>query len=376
MDRALAVTLIALGLFLSVGLLTVVGAAVGESGVPPGEEPDRAHRRRARIAAVAAAAFLVLGLVGGRRWWNGEDRAYQMQLFRPVHATATVMEQGNARVLQLAIDDPNWINRNWTPLIPDHGKLMHLFLVRLPAHDAFAHLHPVMRDSSHFEATLPPIPAGRYRVYADIVHENGLAETLVASADLPVAGSGGGGAAVASTEEPGGDPDDSWSAAAPAQAASSAEARFTLRDGSTLVWQRGPEPLVEGRDRPLRFEVRARDGRPALLEPYLGMPAHAVVTREDGAVFAHLHPVGTISMASQMALMMRTPADTLPGSLGRRLSAMHEMAEPARVADPPGTFSIPYGFPSPGRYRLWVQIKLRGEVQTAVFDVAVAAGRA
>ena len=95
--------------------------------------------------------------------------------------------------------------------------------------------------------------------------------------------------------------------------------------------------------------------------------------REDGAVFAHLHPIGTISMASQMALMMRTPADSLPGSLGRRLSTMHEMggAGMPLAMDAPGSFSIPYGFPSPGRYRLWVQVKLHGEVQTAVFDAVV-----
>ena len=48
--------------------------------------------------------------------------------------------------------------------------------------------------------TVPPLPPGKYRVYGDIVHESGYAQTLVASATLD--GSPG----IAT----GADPDDSW----------------------------------------------------------------------------------------------------------------------------------------------------------------------
>jgi hypothetical protein len=135
--------------------------------------------------------------------------------------------------------------------------------------------------------------------------------------------------------------------------------------------------------------VLAPDGSPARLEPFLGMAGHAVLRSDDGAVFAHLHPIGTVAMASQMALEMRTPADSMMGTLGRRMSepgagmpgmagmthgpaAMHAPGSALRTAALlPGEFAIPYGFPRPGHYRLWVQVKRAGHVQTAAFEVNV-----
>ena len=52
-------------------------------------------------------------------------------------------------------------------------------------------------------------------------------------------------------------------------------------------------------DMTMRFVVREADGTPASLEPYMGMMSHAAVTLDDGSVFIHLHPAGTISLAAK-----------------------------------------------------------------------------
>jgi hypothetical protein len=39
----------------------------------------------------------------------------------------------------------------------------------------------------------------------------------------------------------------------------------------------------------------------------------------------------------------------------------------------PGELGFPYAFPSPGRYRVWVQLKRGGAIRTAAFDVTVSA---
>ena len=295
------------------------------------------------------------------------DAAYRSGLDQPVHATAVLRAAGAERVLRLAIDDTSWTSRTrqWTPLVPDHGHFMHLFLIRDASLDAFAHLHPLPLDSVTFEARLPPVPRGRYRIYADVVHENGFAQTLVAMADVD---------APATAWRPS-DPDDAFSLTENGRLETGNRKGGTgnvvaLADGSTMTWERGDGPIVVDREAPLRFVVTAPDGAPATLEPYLGMAGHAIVTREDGAVFAHLHPAGTISMAAQETFLFRQPGDTVRGALGRRLA---EMASPgSAMADAQtaasDTLSFPYAFPKPGRYRIWIQVKRAGRILTGAFD--------
>ena len=101
----------------------------------------------------------------------------------------------------------------------------------------------------------------------------------------------------------------------------------------------------------------------------MGMAGHVMLTRDDGSVFVHLHPLGTISWAAQQAFLVRGPADTVRGSVGRRLTqAGHTMPVMTLASD---VVSFPYAFPTAGRYRLWVQVKRSGRTLTGVFDAEV-----
>ena len=366
LQKPLRIALAGLAAVLVAGALTIVRAAVGESIVPPGETPDRQGTVRGRIAMAVTGMLLGVALAGARAWWNHVDAAYRSGLDQPVHATAVLRAAGAERVLRLAIDDTSWTSRTrqWTPLVPDHGHLMHLFLIRDASLDAFAHLHPLPLDSVTFEARLPPVPRGRYRIYADVVHENGFAQTLVAMADVD---------APATAWRPS-DPDDAFSLTENGKRETGngkgETGNVALADGSTMTWERRDAPIVVDREAPLRFVVTAPDGTPAMLEPYLGMAGHAMITRDDGAVFAHLHPAGTISMAAQETFVLRQPGDTVRGALGRRLAQMASpgtaMADAQTVAS--DTLSFPYAFPKPGRYRIWIQVKRAGRILTGAFD--------
>jgi hypothetical protein len=344
--------LAALGVFLTAGLLTIIGTAVRESGLPPGVEPDAARRRRARMGVAVAGILAALVLWGGNRWWAAEASSYSRSvLYRPFDAAASVARQGDRRTLTLSVRDDRW---NGTPipqsrynaLMPDHGKLMHLFLVREPALDALAHLHPIARTAAEldFDADVPPLPAGRYRVYGDIVHESGYSQTLISSVEL---------AGDASGSAPPTDADDSWFKGSGLSEGTSVS--YDLGDGAKLVWDRGEAPLTAGVERDLRFRVRDAAGADVTVEPYMGMAAHLVIAGFDGSVFAHLHPSGSISMAAMQRFS---------GAAGVDPHAGHAMPLDSRVA-------IPYAFPKAGAYRLFVQVKRGGKVMTGAFDVDV-----
>jgi len=377
LERSLGGILAAAGIFLFVGLVTITGAAVRESALPPGESPSRRRIWGARGAMAGSAAFVGMALFGGKLWWDAEDQAFRDEMDRPFTTTASVIPAEPSPLLQFDITDSAWVMRgdsmwlrenhknSWSPLVTDHGKLMHLFLAREPDMSAFAHLHPTTTDSVHWINPMPDLPAGRYRVFGDVVHESGFARTLVTTVDVPAKAGDGSRNSRAKASPVLGEDDAVY-------VGGTAADTVRLADGGTVVWERGTEPLTAGAPAPLRFSIRDAAGGLATLEPYLGMAAHAVVLRDDGSVFIHLHPMGTISAASQATFAIRQQGDTATGAIGRRIAADDSAMAAMSHAITGGSVSFPYAFPRPGNYRIWVQAKLAGKVETAAFEARVA----
>jgi hypothetical protein len=168
MSASLGWLLGGLGLFLVVGLVSIIGTAARESIVTPGAPLTPRQRRRGRLAMAGGAVVLGLGLTGGRAWWNAVDAAYSRSLFRPMDADVRVHTSDEGRRLfRLAITDSFYLSGRRTPIIPDHGKPAPLpDSGRTPVHSV---THPAQLDSMIFEGVVPAPPAGDYRYYADVV---------------------------------------------------------------------------------------------------------------------------------------------------------------------------------------------------------------
>ena len=162
------------------------------------------------------------------------------------------------------------------------------------------------------------------------------------------------------------DPDDAWFVG---DAATDGSA--TLADGSTMRVELLPAGEVSaGTEKTIRVSVMDAKGAPARLEAYLGMPAHGVVTRLDGSVYVHLHPMGTITMAAQDAFAIRDRGDTT--SSGRLVLVDHAKHMAVRADTMPSVIEFPYEFPKGGEYRVFVQVKRGGRIHTGAFAVNVA----
>ena len=159
------------------------------------------------------------------------------------------------------------------------------------------------------------------------MHESGFAETAVGEVTLPdVAGKPVSGDDAAGPESAGG----------------------RLQHGLAARQERSRSSLPSSIF--FRFEIVGPDGKPVNdLEPYMGMGGHAEFIKEDGSVFAHVHPTGSVPMAS---VAVASPA---------AMMAMHE-------TNPGPIVSFPYGVPTPGTYRIFVQMKRAGKVETGGFD--------
>ena len=368
MPKALGLVLAPLGCVLVCLLLSIVGAAVRESVLEPGFEPTSRRNWYARGAMTFGAILLVTLLWGGKHWWDAEAAEYRNnRLYRPVNAVAEVRAENGQQVLRLEIKDPAY--SGFAPLVPDHGKLMHLFLMREPGLDAFAHLHPNKLDRKTFETVLPEVPGGTYRVYADVTYETGTSDTLTTEVRIPEPTPKG--AAVHGLV----DPDDSWRVSAQSGSCKERECRLSPSLAMRFL---NPDRILTNQPVTLHFAVRNADGQPAVLESYLGMRGHLALRRDDGSVFTHLHPGGSASMAAMQLAVYRIEGKLpLKAAFGAD-EPLCQVPTPTEREQgwiggnqPSEGISFPYAFPKPGLYRLWVQVKVDGQVLTGVYDLEV-----
>jgi hypothetical protein len=325
MTPALRGILFVLMFLLATGFVAIISAMARESRLGAGDAFDARARRRGRIAGTIAAVAMGGILYLGNMWWGAEASAYDRYIYKPLTASPSV----EGSTLTLDLRDPGWIgSRRLDDFVADHGHLMHLFVVS-PSLDRLWHLHPEQVRVAGFSQRLPDMAAGKYELFADLIHATGVSETVTGTFEA----SHGSGSPLA------GD-DSGWSA--------------TDTSDTKIVWVRDDTPLVPRKLTMFTFRVEDGAGQPAKdLELYMGMPGHAVFMKRDRTVFAHVHPSGSAPMA---AINLAMP--------GGDAHAQHQAVTPSTV-------SFPYGFPAPGQYRIFVQIKRAGAIVTGAFDADV-----
>jgi hypothetical protein len=372
MQRSMGLALFTMMSTLVVGLIAIAGASAGEATLAPGTLIDPSRRRKSAVSMVLTA-LAVLGILAyGRNWWNQSEAEYGGNIYKAMQLQVTL----KAGVLSLQMSDPGWLPlRKIDDLILDHNHLMHLYAIRQPGLDVVFHLHPESSGPSQFRLPLPEMPPGTYRLYADIVHENGFPETLTSSLTIapgdttkrPLAG------------------DDAAGVASSVENGSELGASFHLPDGCSMTWLDSKQPLRARQLHVFRFRLLDPHGQAARdMQLYMGMLGHAAFVKTDFTTFAHIHPDGSANMAAYMmaqnstANLQTTNAQMnsmgdMPGmNAGSDMMMDPKDSDRSRVSNQlPNEVSFPYGFPQSGRYRLFVQVRRGDTIETATFDAKV-----
>ncbi len=194
----------------------------------------------------------------------------------------------------------------------EHEKRMHLIVARRDL-TGFQHLHPVQAADGSWTTDIELDEPGSYRLFADFSYGD---EPYTLASDLRVDG-------------------DADLRPLPAPAATS------VSDGGYDVRLDAGRARA-GREADLRFTIR-KDGQTVHTEPYLGAGGHLVALREGDLAFLHVHP-------------------TEHG---------HGGEQPAAEGGHDDSIGFAATFPTTGRYRLFLQFKHEGRVQTVAFTQEV-----
>ena len=417
----LGLVLVTFGLLLFVLMIAIVSCGVSDALLKPGIPMPLNVRRKKLRSTLITIFVMVIALFYGYKICLNEHQNYLQNLYKPIKGHSAVFRYNGETILRLHVDSAS-LNSGHQPfeyIVPDHGKLMHLVLVKQNTLDVFAHLHPVRQNTFNFLVNLPPLLPGLYFLYGDVVSANGFSETIIDTVKIPenppsiVADSLKNVKIITS-------PDDAWLISNPVNNSPTANTSkpvsvcgvsgtsFTASDGSIIQWEHNlNEPFKAKKFCSLVFNVVDKQGKPAILQPYMGMMGHAVVVKYDGSVYVHLHPIGNFAMASQQAMdkrmlernaFLKSPdRKKFQDSIDNLILKINNMTEDQRndylmaemgmskgadkgmnmdmpgSGNPPGgsIVQFPYAFPSPGKYRIWMEVKINQKILTSTFDATV-----
>ncbi len=190
-----------------------------------------------------------------------------------------------------------------TDYTTSHDKDLHLIVVRMDG-SQFRHVHPTHDEAGGWSLPWRWTAAGSYRVFADFVPA-ATGEPLTLTSTVDVAGD----------------------LAAPITAGPDTDSAEV--DGFTVALD---GTLQAGQESTLTFTVTRDGAAVTTLQPYLGAAGHLVALRAGDLGYLHVHPIDE---------------------------------QPAAASGPDIAFMVQP--PSPGRYLLYLDFQVQGQVHTAAF---------
>ena len=352
MNQGTTILLSALLSLLFFGAINIIRIAYKDSTQPPGDHPT--HGKIIKSYMVTGVSLIILSaiLYSGNSWWKTIDTAYQNNIFQTLENKVEILDNGKEKFLSIEIVDELWKQSRMTDIIPDHGKIMHIYLIS-EDYESLAHLHPSRTDNNDiFIVKMPPLDFGKYSLFMDITHETGFSHTMINN--IVYTKENVFSNSIKNIER---DKDDSW---------------ILNSNENRITWKNQKHSYKSGDNIDLEFQVM-KNGEPAVLEPYISMGGHAALLKKDQTVFVHIHPIGTISMASQEMFQENYIQSIVDQEDICFFGFVNDSTDNYfNNTSPNGKISFPaINLENAGEYGLWVQVKSAGEVITQKFDFEI-----
>jgi len=349
MTKSTSVILFLLMVLLIAGLSNIITIGYRESTLINIADLDSKTIQKSYYVQFLSLIFICFVLYFGNNWWKITEKSFMKNLFKPLDNQVNIINNDKQNILQIMITDDAWKDGRISDFIPDHGKIMHLYLLN-ENFEQLCHLHPKRSSKTHglFEVVIPPIEYGRYFIYIDVTLESGSNQTLKNIIEyypknikkqqdiyyLKI------------------DQDDSF---------------IKERSSYYFKWLNSSKTYNINDEINLNFQMLDTLNRPTIIEPYIQMGGHGAIVDSSGTVFIHIHPIGTISMASQE---LYDKEYNLQKSeicyFGLPDSSIKDYTEDSFknsfLSFPPIIID------NPGKYFLWIQGKSNNEIITQKFE--------
>ena len=349
MSFEVSIILFFLMLLLLFGATNIITIAYRESTIPYNQNINALKIKKSKAVMLLSFGILIFILYSGNKWWSDIETSYRENLYTPMKNEVQLINNGKQNILQIFFTDELWLSGMIPDLMPDHGKIMHLYLIN-EDYSQLCHLHPKRNKENQnlFEVVLPEIEYGQYHLYMDVTLESGFTSTLINKINYVSENINQIKYKILTSDK-----DDSYISDNPKY---------------QLAWINKKNIFNTDEDINLSFQTQTIGGLPTTIEPYIQMGGHGAILKDDHSVFVHIHPIGTISMASQELYNQNDEIENSGvcyfGNADDSLKSYFKNQN-SFVTFPPILLD------KSGKYIMWVQAKSEGEIITQKFDFIV-----
>ena len=352
MTTTVSIILFLLMLLLVAGLTNIITIGYRESALQDPSNIDSERIKKSYIVQIVSVLIICIILYLSNNWWIHIEQAFMKNLFKPLENEISLVKNDKQHILQILITDEAWVEGRIADFIPDHGKIMHLYLIN-KNHKQLCHLHPQRNDSNRnlFEVVIPSIEYGKYYIFIDVTLESGGTQTLINKIDYNLNN-------ITNQQKIKylfKDKDDSY---------------IQNNPSYHFQWLNKKNTYLSDKEINLDFQILDQLNNPVKLEPYIQMGGHGAILDSLGNVFIHIHPIGTISMASQELYNQEyniqksgicyfgIPSDSIT-NYAENFNQSSFLSFPPLILE------------KEGKYFMWIQGKSNNEIITEKFEFVV-----